>query len=402
VGQYASLQKAALIASQLESARSRQWAAPLVASEWQSSDPDHSTAILQTAEQAVGALGGIDQDLQLRSIALAESAGSPEGSPGLQRAMQITEKINNPALRSWTQREIAARSGDSAEYAAAAQSTAQVENAVQQARLLREIGLASGEPAYFEQALLALQGLGGAEKAYALGKLAVAAGDAALVEQIDPAYPAARAAALLGLEQFDAAWQAALQIADPYEQGRAQAAIAAAASRADLASQIALPLYRDLALRDITRKTGESSLAQNIESPYYRVQALTAGGQFAPAWESAGELSETYPLVELASAWAQSDPQAALQVVDKIALEVDKAAALRAIAVASLIAEGGKDSALFERALAMALAARVRNDAISPARASLALALDFLPLNPALAQKAFTQAYQAAQRIAIK
>jgi len=66
-----------------------------------------------------------------------------------------------------------------------------------------------------------------------------------------------------------------------------------------------------------------------------------------------------------------------------------------------LAAESGSE-ALFDRALGMAQAARVRNDPLAPARASLELALKFMPINPALAQKALAQAFDLAQRISIK
>ncbi len=396
VGDFTILQKAGLIANQLEAARARQWAAPLIGHEWQSSNPEQNETILETIEGAADRDSGVYRDLQLRSVAL----GWMTSQPG--RANAVAARISEPALRSWTQREIATLTGDERSYELAAQAASQVQDAVQRARLLREIGTASGDPAYFEQAAASLQNVTGAAQAYVLSKLAIASNNATLLERIDPGYPDARATALLHFGLLEEAWQAAGQISDPYEQGRAQAAIAAASGDAGLAEQIAIPLYRDLALRDITRKTGEASLAPKIQSPYYRVQAFSSLKQFADAWEAAADLSETYPLVEFVTAWAQSDPQAALQVVDKINLEVDKAAALRAIAVSQATATGSKDTALFERALGMALASRVRNDSLSPAQASLDLAMDFLTLDPGLAEKAFAQAHEAAQRIAIK
>jgi hypothetical protein len=124
--------------------------------------------------------------------------------------------------------------------------------------------------------------------------------------------------------------------------------------------------------------------------------ALVALGQYGQAETFAGELKETYPLLRLIQALAKVDPEKALALVDSLQREADKAEALRALASLS------GDPALFERALGMALAARVRNDALAPARASLELAQAYLQINPALAQQALAQAYEIAQRISVK
>ena len=175
----------------------------------------------------------------------------------------------------------------------------------------------------------------------------------------------------------------------------AQAAIAAAWGNAEAAHQIADPALRDLALRDVAIANEDVALAGGIESPYYRVQALTALGQYQAAFDVAEELSDTYPLRALAVAWAESDPQSALAVVDAMDREADKAEALRAVAVAV------GDDPTFERALGLALAARVRGDALAPAEASLALAQVFYPTDKANAEAAFAQAYDVAQQISI-
>jgi hypothetical protein len=93
---------------------------------------------------------------------------------------------------------------------------------------------------------------------------------------------------------------------------------------------------------------------------------------------------------------AKEDPQAALALVDKMDREADKAVALQAIAVVS------GDQALIEQAQGMALAARVRGDSLAPVQASLDLAQALWKVNQTDAQAALQQAYEAAQRIAIK
>jgi hypothetical protein len=76
--------------------------------------------------------------------------------------------------------------------------------------------------------------------------------------------------------------------------------------------------------------------------------------------------------------------------------ESDKAVVLRHIAVST------NDKAIIEQALGMALAARVRGDALAPVQASLELAQTLLEKNKTESAAAFRQAYEAAQRIAIK
>jgi hypothetical protein len=75
--------------------------------------------------------------------------------------------------------------------------------------------------------------------------------------------------------------------------------------------------------------------------------------------------------------------------------EADKAEVLRFVAAST----GARED--FDSALAMALAARVRGDALAPAEASLALAKAMLPVDAEMARAAFVQAYEVAQKIAV-
>jgi hypothetical protein len=155
-------------------------------------------------------------------------------------------------------------------------------------------------------------------------------------------------------------------------------------------------LYRDLALRDVIRKTGNAALVDSISSAYYKVQALTALGEFGAANQFVSDLGDAYPLVELAVIMAEKDPQAALSLVDEMTREADKAVALPAVAVAT------QDQALIEQAQGMALAARVRGDAVAPSQALLNLAQELQAIDVTGAEAVLQQAYEAAQRIAIK
>jgi hypothetical protein len=389
VGSLAAREKAGMIGDQLNAAESRAWGLRLIAAEWASVDPARAEEALEKALAVADGNAGIYRELDMRAIAVTWAAINPE------RGLAVADRVYDPALRAWALRDIAAITGDRSLYDRAAEAARQVSDPLDRARSLREIAVRSGNKALFGEALAALDGVEGVPLAYALGDLAAASGDAGIAERIDPAYPDARAAALNRLARFDGAWAAAAGIEDPFDQARAQAAIAGAWGNADAARQIADPTLRDLALLAIAVPHKDAALAAEIKSPYYRVQALTALGQYRAAAAEADNLSDTYPLRALAVAWAGEDPQSALALVDKMEREADKAEALRAIAAAS------GDQATFERALGMALAARVSGDALAPAEASLDLARTFKPTDKARAEAAFAQAYDAARRISI-
>lgn len=390
VGIDVEMEAADLIAADLNASRARAWATPLIAVEWNNLDPAEAAALLRTEQDTIEGQSGPHHDLQLRGLALAWTKIDATN------AAPTAEKIDDPSLRAWTFRELADLTGDSSLFNRAAAAAREIEDPVQKSRALREIGIASGHPALFDEALAALDDVTGESLAYALSDLAAASGNVSFVEQIAPTFSEARTSALLRMGAYQSAWETAAGIVDPYEQARAQAAIASAWGNADAATRISVPLYHDLALRDVIRKTGNAALVDSISSAYYKVQALTAVGEYEAASQVAGELGEAYPLVELAVSLAEADPQAALALVEQMSREADKAAALQAVAVAS------QDLALIEQAQGMALAARVRGDALAPAQASLDLAEALWTVDVTNAEAALRQAYEAAQRIAIK
>ena len=390
VGTQIEMQSAGLIAVDLNAARAREWALPLIAREWNSLDPEKAAVLLRSEQGALDDQTGLYRDLQMRGVALAwVMVDAKESAPA-------AAQIDDPAVRAWTFRELAILSGDESFFDKAAEAARAIDDPVQQVRALREVAVASGQKALFSEALVTLDVVDGASLAYALSDLAAASGDVSLVDQIDPVYPDAHASAYLRIGEYQLAWDAAAQITDPYERARAEAAIAAAWGNAEAAMQISVPLYRDIALRDVTQKTGNKLLVDSVSLAYYKVQALTVIGDLDSALELADELGDTYPLVNLAVALANTDIQAALSLVDEMSRETDKAAALQAIAVAS------QDEELFEQARGMALAGRVRGDALAPTQASLDLAQALWSVNLTYAQSVFQQAYEAALRIAVK
>lgn len=390
--EYSKKAEASLVASDLDAVRGRVWGLRLIAEAWSEVDQAQAEAILEKAllqvENAVYPYAQLD----LRALSVAWARLDPE------RGVSVAKAINDPVLRSWAFREIAVLSGEAALFEVAAEAARQVNDPVQQVRLLREIGSASGVAGYFDQAAGVLPGayqrIMGSAPAYALADLAAAANDASLAARIPDDYPAAQALAYFGLGNYQRAWESAAKISDPFEQTRAQAAIAAAWGNSEAALQITNPLLRDRALRDISIKTGQISLVERMENSYYQVQALTAAGQYEEAWQNAEGLGDGYPLVALGVAMAEQDSRIAVQLLDALSRESEKAVVWRAIAAATLQQEH------FESALGMALAARVRGDALSPVQASLDLANTFIS-DPLKFEAALYQAYGAAQIINI-
>jgi hypothetical protein len=390
--------------------QARAWMLGQVAAAWEPFDPAKAQAILAEAQAA-------SEQQRKNAMALwGEAAAAQEAATGdlakLETAGLIANELNATRSRTWDLRLIAQewqeidpqQAGQTLESALQAAEEAQgiyrdldrrgiaAAWAASDPQRAREIAGQIEDPALRDWALREIAGESAAPQA--------SAGD--------PAAPEAQTLALLqsGLAgdeaSWPAAWSASMAITDPFERGRAQLEIARGWTESDpaqaleAARQIETPLLRDRALRFVIQKTGDASLVSQVENPYDRVMALTALGRYAEAEALTGELKETYPLVGLAQALAQVDPPKALALVEGMQREADKAEALRVLAALS------RDPALFERALGMALAARVRNDALAPARVSLDLANAFLEIDPALAQQALAQAYEIAQRISIK
>lgn len=378
-----------LAAAQLQAERNRAWSQALIANEWIGLDPDRARTILEEAARRAEGAEGIYRDLDLRLIAVYWSKLDP------QQALATLDRVRDPALRAWGLREIARLSGDAGLYREAAEAAMKIQDPLARARSLRQTGAAAGDESLFEAALEVLHEVeDGPGLAFELAELAGVTGHADLLEGLAANSPQALALGYYRLGQYEQAWETAGKITNPYERAKAQAAIAAAWGNAEKAKTIENRVFRDRALLALAKQ--DPALAAEPALPYYRLQGLTQAGDLEAAWALSDQLQDTYPLVGLAQALAKSDPDLALQVVEKMDREADKAEALRAIAAAT------GDEALFERALGMALAARVRGDALNPVEASLKLALAFAGQHPDWARAAFAQAYEAAERISVK
>jgi hypothetical protein len=387
-------EKAGLVAAQLDANRSRAWGLRMIANEWSTAAPHMAQAILDEALLVARGATGIYKDLDYRTLAVAWAEFD------LARSLQVANLISDPAVESWALREIAglAPQGEqSAEiYAKAAQAARAVSSPLQRSCILAEIAKVAGKNTLFSEARQALLGVDGQTLAYALSELAAISGEQSFAEQIDPAYPVARTSAFYRVGEYEQAWNESARIEDPFERGRSQEAIAAAWQNAGAANRIELELLRNRALAGVAVSTGDKTLVENISSAYYRVQALTGLGETARAWEATPVLQDHYPLLGLGKALAGSQPAQVLEIVELLDREADKSALLNA-----LVAHNG-DPELFERAMGMAMAARVRGDALAPVNAALDLAYSATPFDRVLARQALLQAKQAAERISIK
>ena len=389
-GEEAAQDKARLIASQMDAVRNRGWALRLIAQEWLLVDKERSAEILEQAQRVSQDAIGIYRDLDLRGIAVTWA------EIDTQQALIIALQVQEPALQAWGLREIAQVSGDDTIYKRAIKAAQRVRDPVQRARSLREIAVSSGDQGVFAEALEALSEAEGVGLAYGLSDLAGASGDVSIAEKIDPAYPAAQAAAFYRLGEFQRAWEATLSIQDSYERARAQAQIAGSWGDLDAAQSIDIALYRDLALRDVIINLRDVSLVQEVQSAYYRVQIFTALEQYQAASDAAVDLYDYYPLVALSVHLAEGDPSSALALVPLMDRESDKAVALRAIAAST------NDQDVFDQALGMANAARVRGDALAPANASLYLGQALELVDPQKAVQSLSQALEITRLISIK
>lgn len=388
VGNPVNFEKAGLAINEIRAVQGRAWDLRLAATELIKTNRDQAAEFLHLAVQKASQAQGVYRDLDLRSVAVAWT------ELDAQKAVAVAVDVVDPALRSWALREIAAASRQPGIFELAAQAARLIDDPGRRVQALAEIGRESGHAAYFEEALQAVGDLNGETRAFALGYLSAASKNRALAMHIDPAYPQARALAYLRLGDYIQAWDAAGKIADPFEKARAQSDIAAAWENEAAAQEIEFPLLRDRALTSVAVKTGDKPLVSSLATNYYRVIALTGLGEFSTAQQVAGELADAYPVLGLGLAWSATDAQSALALMDLMDREADKAVLLREIAVRK------GDRQLFERALNMALAARVRGDALAPAQASLSLAL--ASHDPEWARLAFEQAYSTALAISRK
>lgn len=391
----AVLEKASLIAAQVGSTRSRAWMLALIGESWLESDAEAARTALTKAEQTALDGRGVYRDLDLRRIALAWRQLAPKES------LRIAGLILDPEVRAAALVALAQAGSRDALDAAAAEVPA-LSGSTQKALLAADLARLTDDGRFIEIALAAADLYEGTQQAYLYAGIASRSADPSIAEKIAPDFPGAQALAWLNAGDASRAWEAAARIADPFERDRARIEATKLLAQTDPNQaeakivEIESPLLRDRATRFVIQISGDASLVSQVENTYDRVMALTSLDQWDQAEKAAVDLKETYPLVGLAEALASLEPQRALNLIDKIQRETDKAQALSAVS----LADPSKEN--FERALAMAAAARIRGDTLAPVRATLNLARSFFHINRDQAGQALLQALDLAERISVK
>lgn len=391
----AALEKASLIASQVGSTRSRAWMLALIGESWLEANTETARTALAEAERFAMDGRGVYRDLDLRRIALAWRLTD------LTESRRITGLILDPEVRAAALVDLAQVGSREALDAAAAEVLALPDSTLK-ALLAADLARLSADGSFIEIALAVADLYEGAHQAYLYAGIASRSADPSIAEMITPEFPGAQALAWLDAGDATRAWEAAGRIIDPFERDRAKIEVIKLLAQTDpnqagaKLAEIEIPLLRDHATRFVIQISGDASLVSQVENTYDRVMALTALEQWDQAELAAAELKETYPLVGLTEALAVHEPQRALNLIEQIQRETDKAQALAAVS----LADPSKEN--FERALAMSAAARIRGDALAPVRATLNLALSFFQINRDEAGQALSQALDLAERISIK
>lgn len=391
--------RASLAARRITVAASSAWAYRAIAAEWASVD---STVTIQLLNQALEIAQANSlpyyRDLDLRGIAVTWAGlDSTQG-------LAVAQMIADPGLRAWALWEMG-------EFDQALTAARQVADPVGRVHALREVARHAGATDVFAEALVTAAEISDpTAQAYAQSDLAAAwamvdpAAAAQAAAQVDEAYPGARAFALYRAGSFNAAWEAAGAIGDDLERSKAQQAIVSAWAPMDpeaaqaAAVQITDPMFQGAALRDVAIATHNLDTARSIGVPYYRVEALTALRGYEEAFALAGDLRETFPLRALAVAWAEVDPQAALNVVDQLNQPVDKVAALWAVAQRN----PASADEIYDRMLEQARGSQRAGDPLAVSRALLDLAERLAPLDAQRAARLYAEALDAAELISTR
>ncbi len=105
---------------------------------------------------------------------------------------------------------------------------------------------------------------------------------------------------------------------------------------------------------------------------------------------------------DLAIAWAEIDAPAALNVVDKLEDNSDKAAVLQVIAMQLAKMDKVASAQVFDRAMNVAKSIRVLGDSFAAARMLASLASSYASVDSARANTAFALALDVAKKVNVK
>ena len=441
------------LAERIERNASRAWVLRAIAGELADVDPDQAQSLLETALQ-------IAEENPLPQFRAADESGVAVElarlDPG--SALEVAAAIADPAAKAGALREMsrqfARTEPELAETALTRAITAAREISDPNDRVwaLRESAVAPGADATLARDLLA-----GAEQAagqieevepQAFAQSDIAAAWAMLdvehaeevLDGINRDYPEARVAALIGMaagistvdsektkDLLEQALEESEEVLDTYERAQAVNTVVIGMATVDeeraeeIAREIEDPYLQAEALRALALEAADAaieaavSLAEGIEPPFIRVQALIAIGDrvaaddeeraasvFEQALGEAGELEDTYPLRELASAWAPLDTAKALEIAERVEDPSDQVQALTVVAMAMLETDPEKAKVTFETAHETAQSVKSDDDPFAAATALRDMAAVWSSVNRDEAGDLFAEAFKIADDVELE
>jgi hypothetical protein len=445
--------QAIALAERIERNASRAWVLRAIAGELANVDPAQASSLLATALEIAEAnplpqyqaadkstvaieLDELDADSALEvAAAIADPAAKAralremsallaETDPKLAAdiladALEAARQISNPNDRAWALRESA---------------VAPAVDAAQAGELLAEAEEAAGQIDDVEPQAFALSDLAIAWATLDLGQAE------AVLEDISHDYPEASVAALVGIaarisasnsdkagDLLEQAYKDSEQVLDTYERAQVVNAVVTGMATLDkeraeeIAREIEDPYLQADALRSLALVVAGAdaddavSLAEAIQPRFIRVQAMIAVGDtvaagdaekavsiFEQALSEAGELDDTYPLRELASAWAPLDPAKALEIAEKVEDPPDQVQAMTDVALAMLATDPEKARVTFETAHETAQSIKSDDDPFAAATALRDMAAVWLSVDEAEAGRLYADAFKLAAAVELE
>jgi hypothetical protein len=438
------------LAERIERNASRAWVLRAIAGELADVDPAQAGSLLETALK-IAESNPLPQyraaDMSTVAMELVKLDAD--------RALKVVDDIADPAAKARALREISAQLAETDPERAATvladalTAAARISDDYDRAWALRESAVSPAANAAQARKLLAEAGEAAAQieevepQAFAQSDIAIAWATLDLeqaeeiLDGINRDYPEARVAGLVGAaarisasdpEEAQRLLEQALtdseEVLDTYERAQVVNAVVIGMATLDgergeeIAREIEDPYLQADALRVIALVAAEEdadyavSLAEDIEPRFVRVQALIAIGKtvaaddaekavsiFEQALSETGELEDTYPLRELASAWAELDPTKALEIANKVEDPPDQVQALTDVALALLATDPEKAHVIFETAQETAQGIKSDDDPFAAATALRDLAAVWSPVDEAEAGLLCANAFELAAAV---
>lgn len=445
--------QAIALAERIERNASRAWVLRAIAGELADLDPAQASSLLTTAVEIAE-----DNPLPQYQAADKSTVAIELAKLDADSALEVAAAITDPAAKARALREMSALLAETDPELAetvlsdAVTAAREISDPNDLAWALRESALASSvSTAQARELLVESNEVAGQiedvePQAFAQSDIAVAWAtldlDEAMmtVERISDSYPEARVAALVGIaerisvsdqeearESLEQALEESEQVLDTYERAEAVNAIVAGMTTVDeeraeeIAREIEDPYFQADALRTLALAAADAdiddalSLAEDIEPEFIRVQALIAVGEaataddpeeavsiFEQALSEAGELEDTYPLRQLAGAWAPLDTDKALEIAERVEDPPDQVQALTDVARAMRATDPETADVTFKKAQETAQSIKSDDDPFAAATALRDLAAVWKSVDEAEAGRLYADAFKVAADVPLE